>query len=374
MQSEMKQARQQSQELQRTGQYIESLLASDPKKELNKTSSPMTKHSPLKGDIKARFSDPPAPPPSQPLPEKPDAAQPSLRRSETEKPKLPPNFNPGKGDASLQITTLVEALSSAKKEFDVQSLRLKELEDMLAQERLARESAEERAQRLELERQKDMPENSLEPYTNGVSGPPTGEAPVPTNDPVSEETTIMEPPKPAESDVSTALLQQRVESMVAEMDRMRQEMEAYKQRAEKAETESAKDRQTLAEMVESIRKQEVDRAAKVGRGSELGDDQAVESATGVDGAKDLASEDGSANGTRSRPGSGAREKEVQNGQPVQGDQSVLSTDKSSHALATKSPGGEQLAHVGPYASMVGVVVLGLSIMAYINGWQKPLER
>ncbi|GME39832.1 cytoplasm to vacuole targeting vps64 [Neofusicoccum parvum] len=313
--SEMKQARQQSQELQRTGQYIESLLASDPKKEQNKTSSPMTKHSPLKGDIKARFSDPPAPPPSQPLPEKPDAAQPSLRRAETEKPKLPANINATKGDSSLQITTLVEALSNAKKEFDMQSVRLKEVEDLLAQERLARESAEERALRLESERQKDLP-GDVETYTNGVSEPTIGESTGPTDDSISEDTIIIEPPQTTEMDPSTVQLQQRLESMVAEMDRMRQEMETYKQRAERAEAESAQDRQTLAEMIESIRKQDVDRAAK----------------------------------------------------------GTLVKDNGSHALATKTPGGEQLAHVGPYASMVGVVVLGLSIMAYINGWQKPLER
>lgn len=373
--SEMKQARQQSQELQRTGQYIESLLASDPKKEQNKTSSPMTKHSPMKGgDIKARFSDPPAPPPSQPLPEKPDAAQPSLRRAETEKPKLPPNLNAAKGDANLQITTLVEALSNTKKEVDLQSIRLKELEDLLAQERLARESAEERARRLESEKQKDLAEENSETCTNGVSDVTSEEPSVPTGDSVSEDTIIIEPPQTSETDASTAQLQQRIESMVAEMERMRHEMEAYKQRAEKAEAESAKDRQTLAEMIESIRKQDMNHSIRAGGARESKDDQTHEDAVGVDGANDALFKDGTVADRSPGSGAGVPETAFQNGRPTQKDQGVFSKGNGPHALVTKSPGGEQLAHVGPYASMVGVVVLGLSIMAYINGWQKPLER
>lgn len=371
--SEMKQARQQSQELQRTGQYIESLLASDPKKEPSKTSSPMTKHSPLKGDIKARFSDPPAPPPSQPLPEKPDAAQPSLRRSETEKPKLPANLSAPKGD-SLQINALLEALNNAKKDFEMQSSRLKEVEDLLVQERLARESAEERAQRLELERKKDAAGDIVETYTNGISDVAAEEASATADDHVNENQMTMDPPQSSETDASTAQLQQHIESMVAEMDRMRQEMETYKQRAEKAELESAKDRSTLAEMIESIRKQESERAAKMSQENKTESNHGIDTALHVDGAQDQNPQDEEIRDSSPRSTSAARETGIQNGRPLQSEQCAVSKEKGSHALVTKSPGGDQLAHVGPYASMVGVVVLGLSIMAYINGWQKPLER
>ncbi|KAL1640613.1 hypothetical protein SLS58_006808 [Diplodia intermedia] len=369
--SEMKQARQQSQDLQRTGQYIESLLASDPKKEQNK-SSPMTKQSPLKGDIKARFSDPPAPPPSQPLPEKPDAAQLSLRRAETEKPKLPVGVNATKGD-SFQITTLVEALNNAKKDFEMQSARLKEVEDLLVQERLARESAEERAQRLELERKKDVAGNVVETYTNGVNDIAAEEASAATDDSVSAKTITTEPPQTSEPGASTAQLQQHIESMVAEMDRMRQEMETYKQRAEKAESESARDRQTLAEMIESIREQETERAAKMSQGSKSENNQGQDTTVDFDGAQDRIAQDGDTKDSSPRSTSIAREI-IQNGRLLQSEQGAVSKENGPHALVTKSQGGEQLAHVGPYASMVGVVVLGLSIMAYINGWQKPLER
>ncbi|KAF2146271.1 uncharacterized protein K452DRAFT_108376 [Aplosporella prunicola CBS 121167] len=373
--SEMKQARQQSQELQRTGQYIESLLATDSKKDTNKLSSPLAKHSPLKGDLKARFSEPPAPPPSQPLPEKPDAAQPSLRRMETEKPKLVMNNNvAGKSDPSGQIGSLVEALTNAKKEFDMQSVRLKEVEELLAQERLARESAEERAQRLEMERKDDTADpHSADVCTNGI------DAHIGNSDGVDgttkHETTVNEPPRTADIDASTAQLQQRIESMVAEMDQMRQQMESYRQRAEKAEADSARDRQTLSEMVERIRKEEADRVAK---------DARIQAEENAPPTKTLAELDGPTNLTRAKDvpaaekepnaGTATPQADAQNGYPIQPEQGAQSKEARAHALATKSQGGDQLAHVGPYASMVGVVVLGLSIMAYINSWQKPLER
>lgn len=367
----MKQARQQTQELHRTGQYIESILANDHKKDANK-SSPIVTKSPLKSDIKARFSEPPAPPPSQPLPEKPDVAQqPSLRRIDTEKPKLPN----AKGEQSSQISSLVEALTSAKKELDVQSVRLKELEDMLARERHLRESAEEHVQRLEMEHKNDSVTTITEAYTNG-----TKDADQEDNAATaarSEETIVIEPPPVADADAHTAQLQQRLDSMVAEMERMRQEMGAYKLRAEKAEEDSARDRQTLAEMVESIRKDESKRLSK--SVSEKGDRSAAtdESAVGVDGTVDPTIADRAEKAVLgdkvAEHGAAARQSVLSNGRPVS-DTNGHPKDTGSQVLATKSQGGEQLAHVGPYASMVGVVVLGLSIMAYINGWQKPLER
>jgi len=93
------------------------------------------KISPIK-DLKTRFLEPPAPPPQQPLPEKPDA--PSFKRADTEKPK---NIgSPVRSDA--QMSTLTDALSSAKKEIESQGIRLRDLETLLNEERRAREDAE----------------------------------------------------------------------------------------------------------------------------------------------------------------------------------------------------------------------------------------
>ena len=171
MQAEYKAAKQQSLDLQRAAQYIDSILTVEPpvRRESSQKSSPVERPrgvSSLKDSLKARFSDPPAPPPQAPLPEKPDIAhrmtssvdlpmQALLRRSDTERPKYgSPNSSPvrgasldqgSSGSSALQIASLSEALNAAKKEMEAQNLRLREAEDLLIQERVKREDAEDRA-------------------------------------------------------------------------------------------------------------------------------------------------------------------------------------------------------------------------------------
>lgn len=272
--TEFKMARQQAQDLQRTNAYIESLLASDPKKE--KPPAPVVKPSPIK-DLKARFSDPPAPPPQQPLPEKPDIArsgmdaiiQPFLRRSDTERPKLTSSISsPSKGASStgpgdqVQIAQLMEALSASKKELEAYNTKVKEMEDMLAQERLARESAEERAQRLEMERRDSKhtsPENEkhTDVEMNGSIIPKPSEVALKEDkssaDDDAETKTISEDP--------SMRMQQRLDQVLSEMSSMKVQMEEYRARAENAEESSARDRKTLAEMIEKVRQDEEKRAA-----------------------------------------------------------------------------------------------------------------
>jgi hypothetical protein len=259
MKSEMKQAKIQNQDLQRTNQYIDAVLTTEPSKKEPTKVSPTSnvKISPLKGDIKARFSDPPAPPPQQPLPEKPDGPphQPLLRRVDTERPKSsgsPIRGSPIGSDSNLQIASLAEALTSAKKEIETQSMRLQDLETLLHQERLARESAEERAQRLEMEQKEDTTD---EPKVNGVVPDPE------ESEPYSEKHGQSDI-EPTPTDAATTRLQQRLEVMVAEMDDMKNKMEQYRQRAESAEAENETHRKTLAEMVEKIRQDDANRARR----------------------------------------------------------------------------------------------------------------
>lgn len=42
-------------------------------------------------------------------------------------------------------------------------------------------------------------------------------------------------------------------------------------------------------------------------------------------------------------------------------------------LAQQQRKSKVLENSGPYASMVGVVLIGIGLMAYLNGWQK-IER
>ena len=233
---------QQSQDLARARKCIEAMLGGEGKsseKEL-KNNSEKARPSPVKqkSDLKAQFSDPPAPPPQAPLPEKPDVAraladpliQPLLRRAESVRPSSA-NSSPTRMDHSGDILRLCEELKLAKGELSTQAERMKGLETQLAHERLARESAESRASRLESSDQAETSSEAVKeeetddtPQTNGHST---------TSDP---------------SD-----LHGQLERLQISMDAMKQQMEAYRTRAETAEVERDEARTTLAEMIEQKR-------------------------------------------------------------------------------------------------------------------------
>ena len=161
-------ARLQHQDLARTGQFLNTLLSKDDIKNQDKPEAPEPPkgQSQVNGNVsfrsdggKTRFSEPPAPPPSQPLPEKPDIARPpssenppGLKRGTTERPKSHPSSNtsPIRPDNNLgQIIQLTEALNNAKKELDSNAARVRDLEEMLDREREARQHAEEMMQKME---------------------------------------------------------------------------------------------------------------------------------------------------------------------------------------------------------------------------------
>ena len=332
-----------------------------------------------KVDHLSRFSDPPAPPPQQPLPEKPDAPprhSPSdptishspLRRTDTEKPKAPaPGGSPITRESS-QILTLVEALSAAKKEIDSQGARVKELEDILRQERTARESAEERARKLEVlapgkdGKQESEVEAAFEPppeYDEKSTSEDVKDGQTSGDDHL-EILVKTEPPSEgkAVSQITVSspdTLQQRLETMMGEMSEMKQQLSQYKQRAETAEQEKADARKTLAEMIEKYRHERTETA------DQKSEDGRLEIATEGDGTPTLGSDDA----TPSR----------KLGSLVQACKSTPSNnikelESAATAFAKQRHRSNVMEHSAPYASMLGVVLLGVGIMAYLNGWQK----
>ncbi|KAJ4374009.1 hypothetical protein N0V83_002748 [Neocucurbitaria cava] len=363
--AEIKAAKQQSQDLQQTHQYINAILSADPKKEPTKA-SPINqiKISPIKDiSLKARFSDPPAPPPQQPLPEKPDAAS-SIRRSDTERPKT---ASPVRSDA--QMSTLTEALTSTKKELESQNLRLKELEALLNEERRAREDAEERANRLERESSKEIAEHDM-PLANGdIHKNEIVET-------VGEEASGLEngSASPSAADDTTARLQQRLELMVSEMNEMKQQMERYRVRAETAEA----DRKSLAEMIENIRK---DNAKAASKGSRRRSRSGSQSARGAGGASVDELEDD--NDTEEGEITIIREKDLeddgsdglvrrggaQNGHPVE-QNGTKQSENASNALVTRRPDRDLMYHGGPVGAIVTVVAIGVAVMAMLNQYPK----
>lgn len=325
-------------------------------------------------DSFSRFSDPPAPPPQQPLPEKPDALPRSgsdsfspLKRSDTDKPKSFPTSSPVSRDSS-QILSLIEALSTAKREIDTQGTRIKELEDLLRQEKSARESAEDKAKQLEnsssIEEEQSKSENNLdqaseeetlvkqEQHSIEAAEGPNGTI-LPSETPsISEE-------KQAESSAAahTEQLQRRLDTMAEEMEEMRKQMVSFKQRAETAEDETVQTRKSLAEMIESIRQERADNAAA----------EAISQESKADGAKCDTAKVGSehespAENGVAKVGTSAQNVESASSKPEEGD--------SASATATQLQRRQYLEEASPYASIFGVVLFGVGLMAYLNGWQK----
>ncbi|KAL2014163.1 hypothetical protein VTN00DRAFT_1688 [Thermoascus crustaceus] len=370
--SEMRQAKQQSQDLRQTDEFLTSLIAQEnSEKEKNKP-SPIESNGgrQMNGKPKmpridpiSRFSDPPAPPPQQPLPEKPDA--PPLKRSDTEKSK---SGNSPVSRESSQILSLIEALSSAKKELDTQGARVKELENMLRQERSARESAEERARKLEQQSGKDEQKSEID----AAFEPPPEQEKTATKEPAHEkasDTDGMDRPSDvvdshdangaaSSTDSSTKELQERLETMIVEMEEMKKQVEQFKKRAEQAEEEKLEARKSLAEMIETLRREraEADQTAEdKPKDGELPSGQTRKPST-TSSKEDTKPSEMLDSVMQSRhPVTPSQVKEIENAA------TAFATQRHRHRLLEQST---------PYASMFGVVLLGVGIMAYLNGWQR----
>jgi hypothetical protein len=259
------------------------------------------------------------------------------------------------------MSTLTDALSSAKKEIESQSVRLRDLEAMLNEERRAREDAEERANRLERETLKEQQEEDFH-HANGSA------------EPDMEETTIsMEngstSPGAAET---TSRLQQRLELMMTEMTEMKQQMERYRDRAETAEA----DRKSLADMVESIRRDNARASSREARRrsrSASRSTRAIASA-GHDGSEDdNDTEEGEITiikdddeGTQEL----LRRAHMPNGHGVDHDGDKAAA-KAANSLVTQRHGRSDLMyHGGPVGAIVTVVAIGVAVMAMLNQYPK----
>jgi len=318
---------------------------------------------PFRTDISPRFSEPPAPPPQQPLPEKPDAAKsnssdsPSLRRMNTERPRSATNASPVREQNSSQILNLVEALATAKKQIDTQEVKLRDLEEMLQKERQAREMAEEVAKRLELESEARMNGHAKGGATLANSSISKDVEVESTEGDSQSEIHIIDPV--AISDSSTEL-NKKIELMLSEMKELKEEMATYKQRAEMAEAERDEGKKTLAEMVEKIRSEDFYRQSSSAQHS-----RSVSNASGSTKEFEISDPDISSLDS-------LLEKAEHTSLPT-----ITGNGKlNPAAVGTLSKSGngrkETLAyHTTPYASMLGVVLVGMGLMAYLNGWQHP---
>lgn len=374
-------------DLQRTAQYIDSIIAADQqssKKESSQRNSPIEK---TKGiSLKTRFSDPPAPPPQAPLPEKPDVMHrlgssldlPNfLRRNDTEKPS---NLNANNSSSqsssdqstAAQMASLAEALNAARKEVETQSMRLKEVEDLLVQERVRREDAEERAKRLEKERKQREGNQNWSHSTE--STPKDDETCTPIEDEEAEETVVGAPVE----DAAPSDLGREFEKLKLELSEFKAAAERLKHEKEQAEKErdaERAERQSLADMIERIRAEEAERIAKEKRKEERRKARRSSSTPAVDHSVENEEtkvietvEDRSGNDEDEEISKDeSKQGTLQNGH-VDGEQ--VKDSPHGHDLGTLVARNAQIYHAAPYLSAVSVVLIGVAVMALVNRMQK----
>lgn len=350
---EMRAAKQQAQDLEQARTYLTAILPADgsPAKlpQINgkdgsqppKVANGRVKSSRL--EHPARIPDLPGSPPQQPLPERPDSIKvttPSsapftgiLKRETTAKQLVNGVVSSPTAPQQSQILSLIESLNEAKRQIESQGSKVKELEDMLKQERQAREAAEDKVKRLE--------ETTASKATSAEEEPVAVEE-MPKTEHISS-------PPPQESHTESAL-QQRIDMMLSEMQIMQQNIEQTTKRAEDAEAEKS----SLAEMIEKYRKQNSgdgivgakekseDERTSMSRDVTVGEQQDVVE-------KDVRHTNGYVRGPKL---------------PEQLQQAV------TMALQHQQQNGEIPAQYAPYVSMVGVVLIGVGLMAYLNSWQK----
>jgi vacuolar-type H+-ATPase subunit I/STV1 len=305
------------------------------------------------------------------LPEKPDA--PSFRRTETVKPDGA--SSPARSD--VKISSLADALASAKQEIEAQSVRVRDLEALLTEERRARVDAEERANQLERESAKDQGQLS-----DGPADEENVPEPSPGLDQDGSADLHNDSTPPTIVDAAAARLQQRLDSMMSEMNEMKQHMEIYRRRAEDAEADSAMARKTLAEMVEKIRQDDATKASKSSKRRSRSDSDVAQASSEppMMPPTDKETEEGEIPIMSEKdlqldgPKSLLKHIGVQTGHLVSKEASHDSI-KASRALATRHSGHQNLAvtHGAPAVSILTVVALGVAVMAWLNSYPK-VER
>ncbi|KAI4819822.1 hypothetical protein E4T44_10389, partial [Aureobasidium sp. EXF-8845] len=361
---ELSLAKKQSSDLARSKSCLEGLLAADTKGKQDKSlrSSPLKQQ---KSDSKpsAILFEPPAPPPQAPLPEKPDVAkaladpviQPLLMRSETARPILAPNGSPTRADHSQALLILTHELKLAKDQIPSLEDRVRNLEEALKQERNARETAEERALLLE----------SSQTPTDGDDDEDNSSAEQQNDSAKSDDS-----PKGETSD-----LQAQLDRLRAATEDMKMQMEAYRRRAETAESQRDDAHQTLAEMVEQKRKENAELQRQQETPATPPSSFSSPSSTTVssNGQFSESSAEGSLYSLLSEAGINANAA-LSSEQAASIQQLLVRKMPLAQCDATNGPSDnlkEQLAHHGvPLGSGFIVVVVGMALMHYLDGWEK----
>ena len=314
-------------------------------------------------------------------------AQPNIKRADTERP-LSTQSSPARPEPQNgQIILLLQELKSAKQEIDSRGDRMKYLEDALKQERKARQTAERRARALYGTRATtdhhvngsiddeafESPLDSLELIENDL---PNGHLEIhedhgslllnssPSMETLRDMDSRSRNIDPAEDSISS--IENRYEVLKQEFDQMKILMESYRLRAEEAEESQRK----FAELVENI---------KVGHDSDASTSSAKSTSStlvgndvtcGTPAFKDHTTQP---NGPNYGLWSRSKHKNLPNGTVIppselqeELERTVADAINRHHADLDGGGKGMQSA---PYVSMIGVVLIGVGLMTWLNGWQ-----
>ena len=302
---------------------------------------------------------------------------PKLRSEKTERPEPP----------QQQLHGLVDALEEARRELQVKTVRVRELEETLKRERSAREVAEVRAAQLEnassalgeTSRERGFKNFDAEKIrADEAIGLPDEfhelrneklldgqlEASDEEDRDIYDDDTVSVKVDPSAQAATEAAerLQRRVEQMMAELQSAKEEIERYKRQAEVAEHEGAKSKRTLSEMVEKIRKDE--RARKLLHEKEAASqtNSVAVKDTGIQVPSEDIEEAGDGfnlNGTIKPTGGKVA---APNGSRNSG-QVISKRSKEGNLAISKRD-------AAPYASIIGVMLFGVGLMTVLNRWHK----
>lgn len=281
---------------------------------------------------------------------------------------------------------LVTLLNAAKQDIDFQNNRIRKLEQDLEHEQKARKKAERHARGLWPSRKPLGEERASEPFEDDEFAEPLDSLELMDHnlpnahkdagleqDDLLKSSASMETLKSADDlhretevvDASTSRLQARLDLMIMEMNEMKSAMDSYKRRAEDAE----EGRRSLAEMVENIRAGR-ERSSTVTTDGDTSTLIGSGSGSGSSSSKDLATQQHDANYGL---WTSHRHKNMPNGKANNGDMHHRELEKTlSNVLQQQRNGldeGGRLVQSAPYVSMVGVVLIGVGIMTWLNGWQ-----
>jgi hypothetical protein len=293
------------------------------------------------------------------LPEKPfDLPQSLLKRADTEKPRVPsPPNGSFRIDSAMatQFQTLSDALSLAKKEAEEHRKKLTDMEKLLVEERVRRETAEARAKQLEREAARPRP------LSNGALVIPHIEDEEQSTTPIEEEANsqiAMRKDVPNES--ATSKLLKRLEMLQAEFQEVKQSAERWrseKEEAERQRDDEKKQKTGLMELVEKYKKEDEARREKQEKKRQARQISALNE-DDDDDDDDLYIEDVDLIPGTHRGHSGT----------------IVANGSLSSSLMQGKDGGTLIhsnkLQATPYLSAFSVVLLGVAIMTLVNRMSK----